>query len=208
MKRLKIFAIILLLAAAVLVASKPAQASEGTANLTSPTAENASCFISSVLLENRNYKLIVSCRDLIYPPSQDLFSYILWTTPAEGGNAIKLGELGVGKAEFNTNRAFSELFVTSEPDNRVRSPSDRVIMRGSIEPLNFEGKVEAAQAPPEEKEEPAESFGEIIEEPTPTPTPIPQQPGVLGGIRRAGIIALAIFFVIILAIAAITRSRG
>lgn len=206
MKRVKLLAIAFFVAAALLLSLKPAHASEGTAELSSPT-QKARCFVSSVLLKDFNHKLVVSCRDLVYPPAQNLFSYILWINPQGGGNPQKLGELGVGKADFGTNTTFTELFVTSETNDRVRSPSNRVIMRGSLQPItHLEGEVEAAVAPPE-REEPAEEFGEIIAEPTPTPTIAPQ-PGVLGGIRRVGLIAIIALFIIVLIIAAITRSRG
>ena len=82
-------------------------------------------------------------------------------------------------------------------------------MRGNIQPVSFlEGAVEAAQAPPAEAEKPAEEFGEMIEEPTPTPTPTPQEPRVLSGLQRAGIIFVIVVFVLILIIAAITRARS
>lgn len=208
-KRLKLITSAFFVALSLMMlTAKPARASEGTAQLTSASGQNSRCFVSSVLMQNRSYKVVVSCRDLIYPPSKDLFSYMLWASPAEGGNPIKLGELGIGKAEFNTNKAFTDLSVTSEADNRARSPSERVIMNGTIQPFTIEGEVQPAQTKPEEKQEPAEDFGEIIEEPTPTPTPTLQRSSIFGGIKRAGIIAIVLIFVIIIIIAAITRSRG
>lgn len=208
-KRLKILTSAFFIAAALLLVGKPTHASEGTAEVISTTGEKARCLATSVLMQNRHYKIVVSCRDLIYPPTKDLLSYMVWATPVGGGNPERLGELGVGKAEFTTNTAFSDLLVTTEPDNRVRLPSDRVVMRGNIQSVSFlESAVEAAQAPPAEREEPAEEFGEMIEEPTPTPTPTPEQPRVLSGLQRAGIIFIIVVFVLILIIAAITRARG
>lgn len=207
-KRLKILTSAFFIAAALLLVGKPTHASEGTAEVISTTGR-ARCLATSVLMQNRRYKVVVSCRDLIYPPTPDLLTYMVWATPVGGGNPERLGELGVGKAEFTTNTAFSDLLVTTETDNRVRSPSDRVVMRGNIQPVSFlESAVEAAQAPPAEREEPAEEFGEMIEEPTPTPTPTPEQPRVLSGLQRAGIIFIIVVFVLILIIAAITRARG
>jgi hypothetical protein len=59
-----------------------------------------------------------------------------------------------------------------------------------------------------QSQQPAENFGEIIEQqPTPTPTPA-ESKGFLGGIQRVGLIAVIVVFVLILVIAAITRARG
>lgn len=81
-------------------------------------------------------------------------------------------------------------------------------MRGDLKQIEFLERPASATPTPEIGEA-GESFGEIIEaeelDLTPTPT---QNSGVLTGLRRAGLIIAVAVFVIILIIAAITRSRG
>lgn len=118
-------------------APTPAWASEGNIELRNTTNQDMRCFASSVLMPDFNYSLIISCRGLIYPPATDLFSYVLWSTSATDGKIGKLGELGVGKASFQTATPFSSLFVTQEPNNGVSNPSNRTVMQGSVQSITF-----------------------------------------------------------------------
>lgn len=187
----------LLTCTAIFLAVKSAWALEGTAELTSTTGASSRCFVSSVLMKNSNYQVLVSCRDLIYPPEANLFAYILWANPAKEGNPIKLGELGVGKAEFTTNKAFASLFVTSEVDGRTRSPSENIIMRGSVEAISFLEKTEEVKPQP-----PTE---EVKPEATPTPSP---KDRLLTGLKRAGLVTFAALVALIGLVFFITRTRG
>ena len=176
------------------LAASTTRASEGNADLVSTTGQNIRCSVNSVLGRDFTYTLLVNCRDLIYPPAPDLFSYVLWLIPVKEGDPQKLGELGVGKAEFKTPNAFSGLFVTKERDTNVRSPSILVVMQGQIQPVSFlEGPVTPA---PQISPSP-EAAKEIT-----------KGPGILGQIGRAfAVLLLVIFFFIIIIVAAILTFR-
>ena len=207
MKFIRLLSAAFFVAISLFLAARPARASEGTVDLRSTTGQTARCFAASVLMPDYNYQVVVSCRDLIYPASSEEFTYTLWATPTSGGNAAKLGDLGVGKAQFKTKAAFSSLLVTEERGNRARTPSSDIVMQGNVQPISFlEGAPQPTPAPT--KTTPAQKFGELVEQPQASPTIAPQQGGFLSRIRGAGIIIAIVIFVIILIIAAITRARG
>jgi len=207
LKRLKILTSAFFIALFLTVLAKPAQASEGTAQLTSTTGNPARCFVSSVLLKDLNFRVLVTCRDLVVPPAADAFVYSVWSTSAENGRPAKLGDLDVGKGEFKTKTAFTDVYITQEQSSRSRTPSE-AILRGTMQPISFLEGPAPTPTPTPQSGQPAENFGEIIEQqPTPTPTPA-ESKGFLGGIQRVGLIAVIVVFVLILVIAAITRARG
>jgi len=208
MKSLRLLSAAFFVAAALFLSgARAVHASEGTAELRSTTGQAASCFAASVLMPDYNYQVVVSCRDLIYPATPEEFTYTLWTNPTTGGNAAKLGDLGVGKAQFKTKTAFSSLLVTRERGNRARTPSADIVMQGAVQSIRF---LEGTPQPtaPTARTTPAQSFGEIVEQPEASPTIAPQTGGFFSGVRRAGVIVAVVLFVIILIIAAITRARG
>lgn len=137
MRLLKLIIISLVFLIGAFGAAKPSLASEGTVELRSTTDQDYRCFVASLLMENSRYKVLVSCRDLIYPPQPDLFTYIMWVTPLGGTRATKLGELGVGKADFETKDAFSNLYVTTEENRNARTPSGQVVMSGNVQRISF-----------------------------------------------------------------------
>ena len=113
-------------------------ASEGTAELVNVAGEQARCWVGSVLLKSFSYKLIVSCRDLTYPASdEDVFDYGFWIVPSDGKPPVKLGVLGVGKAEFGSNVRFSTVFVTKEGRQQAGQKMGPVVMRGDMRPIKF-----------------------------------------------------------------------
>ena len=137
MKIFKYNLCVILLIAGLFLLAKTSFASEGLVELRSATDKDYRCFAASLLQANASYRVIVSCRDLIYPPQPDLFTYIIWATPLDGGNPVKFGELGIGKASFETKESFSNLFVTTERNRGVRRPEGQIVMRGSVESINF-----------------------------------------------------------------------
>lgn len=176
------------------LAASSVRASEGSVELVSTSGQNSRCFANSVLMRDFNFTIVVNCRDLLYPPAPDLFSYLLWATASKDGKAIKLGELGVGKAEFRTPVAFSNLFVTPERDANVNSPTGPVVMQGAVQPVGF---LEGAPAPE-------------LQQPTPTPTPKVTSAGgdLAARIRRALLtLFIGIFTLGIVAFALITTIR-
>lgn len=178
----------LLLATLILVAfvflPRTAMASEGIVRLTG-TNSATRCFVMSTKLDVGTYRLLVDCRNLIYPPSGELFSYIMWATPKEGDRPVRLGALDFGKALLRATSPFTSLFVTAESDESPRTPSDRIVMRGDVEGNTFlDG--ENAQPP------------ELTETPPPAASPTPKPvSSVLGLIGRATLISLILFALIV-----------
>jgi hypothetical protein len=180
--------------------SKAAYASEGTAELRSLTDKSYRCFASSILTEAETYKVLITCRDLIYPPEVDKFAYVAWGTPLQGENPIRLGELGKGKASFQTKKAFSEIFVTVETSSTIKKPSGPTVMRGAVNPIAFSGSGETIS------ETPAAS-------PTVTATPITDQNVTNLGqklkpsLGRVLLIVFIVFLVIIVIAFVFSRAR-
>lgn len=124
--------------AAALVVAGSVGASEGTAELRNLVGEDARCWVGSVLLKSFSYKLVVSCRDLTYPASdEDVFDYGFWIVPADGKPPVKLGVLGVGKAEFGSNVRFTSVFVTKEGRQQSGQKMGPIVMRGEMAPIKF-----------------------------------------------------------------------
>lgn len=197
MKLLKSFIIVVFTLAALSFAVSSASASEGVVELQSTTSQGSRCFVSSILTDDFEYKMVVSCRGLIYPPAPDMFSYVLWSVKTENGKTEKIGELGAGKGEFSTDKAFSSLFVTKERDEwGARSPSDLIVMRGQVQPIGFlEGPVPAPLVAPEEEGE--RTTEELQKEKVATASG-----GLMAGIRRAVLTFLLVIFTVGVAIAA------
>jgi len=137
MKIVKYSFVIISFIVGLFLLAKTSYASEGLVEIRSETDKDYRCFAASLLQANASYRVIISCRDLIYPPQPDLFTYIIWATPLDGGNPVKFGELGIGKASFETKVAFSNLFVTTERNRGVKRPEGQVVMRGSVESISF-----------------------------------------------------------------------
>lgn len=118
------------------------KASEGTVDLFNTVGEPSRCWAASILTTSYNYKVIVSCRGLIYPAvDASVFTYTMWDIPTNGQPPEKLGNLGVGKAEFSTNNQFSGLIVTKEGPSQGFSfggvKMGQIVMRGTVQPIDF-----------------------------------------------------------------------
>jgi len=109
-------------------------ASEGDIVLANRANTAARCEGGSVLMQNLNYTIYMSCRDITYPGGVEVVNYIVWANPTSGGNPIKLGDLDLGKKEFSTKIAFNTVFVTVERDNNVRTPSGPTLLQGTVTP--------------------------------------------------------------------------
>lgn len=125
---------------AFLIASYSAniiEASEGTVELKNTNGESARCFASSILMEDLEYKILISCRDIIYPGGTDVFYYVLWSNPVDSNTPERLGELGRGKGEYKTDNAFTSLYVSKERDDRAKRPSGEIVMVGNVEAIEL-----------------------------------------------------------------------
>jgi hypothetical protein len=182
------------------------KASEGNIELRSTTREAYRCYAASILMQDQNYNILVSCREIIYPAGDTVFSYILWAQPTDGSAARRLGELGYGRLAAKMNIPFNSLFVTTEPSAGVRTPSGPVVMRGGVSPITFLDRATTGTPVPTlaNGERPT---GDV------TLTPVPEEGQTTGSrlgtaLRRAGLAALLALIAIIGLIFAITRSRG
>lgn len=178
-------------------------ASEGKFELESTTRDNFRCYAFSNFLENRKYRVGISCRNLIYPPEEELFSYILWANSLADNKPIKLGSLGIGKASFDTGKPFDQLYVTIEKNKSVRQPTGTVVMRGNLQRIEF---LESAQTPtPTAEAGEEETVDEMAQE---EEQPLSTRDKLLIGLRRAGLIAFFALVALVGLIFVVSRSRG
>ena len=106
--RLRHYLIFSLTIAGLFFLAEKVRASEGTVELRSTTVEPYRCWAASVRMQNQEYRIPFTCKYLIYPADENIFNYVVWATPKEGGNPIKLGTLGLGKGEFKTKKSFKD----------------------------------------------------------------------------------------------------
>lgn len=136
----------------LLISIKPAHASEGTALLTSHD-NDAKCFVASVLVNEGNYQVVMSCRNLTTPPDATRLFYHVWGKhigTAEGqqtktgglkfgkGPYFSLGDISSGKLSARSREAFEEVLVTAETESGVSQPSlSALIVSGPIVDIDF-----------------------------------------------------------------------
>jgi len=177
MKKIRPFIVCLSLVSAFFFFKKPVRAGEGIVELYSTTGEKYRCFAASVLMEDKQYHLLVSCRDLIYPSDAEILRYVLWSRPKSGQEPVNLGSLVYGKIEATTKSAFDELFVTKETTSKAKEPLGPIVMRGSVKPIPIsspitptepevkesEAKIESEQTEKQEEKQTEEKSEEPIE---------------------------------------------
>ncbi len=178
-------------------------ASEGTFELRSTDTNKYKCFAASLQMQNLNYKIILSCRNIIFPVDETIFTYILWANPETGGKPIKVGSVGLGKGEYSIKPAFASLFVTTEQNPNVKEPAGKVVMKGSIKPISFLEK-ETTVSSGDEKEESEES-----KETTPTPSAgkTSVRDRLLTGLKRAGLASALALVAILGLVFVLTRPK-
>ena len=120
-----------------LVNASQVKASEGIFELANRVGEDGRCFAVSILMDDLQHRVLISCRDIIYPGGTDIFHYVVWATPLEGGDPKRLGEIGLGKEEFKMRDTFGSMFVTRERTNNPRSPEGTVVMQGNVQRISF-----------------------------------------------------------------------
>ena len=158
-------------------------ASEGTFELRSTDDNNYKCYAASLLMQNLNYKIILSCRNILFPVDETIFTYMLWANPSAGGKPVKLGSVGLGKGEYVTKIAFTSLFVTTEQNVNTKEPARNVVMKGSIKPILFLEKEITESS--DEKTEDGEK--EISPSPTPKASDLSTRERLITGFKRAGL---------------------
>ena len=158
-------------------------ASEGTFELRSTDDNNYKCYAASLLMQNLNYKIILSCRNILFPVDETIFTYMLWANPSAGGKPVKIGSVGLGKGEYATKVAFASLFVTTEQNVNTKEPAGNVVMKGSIKPILFLEK-EITDSSDEKTEDGEE---EISPSPTPKVSNLSTRERLITGFKRAGL---------------------
>lgn len=186
----KFLALFILTLALFGFATKSASASEGIVELRNTVGGQSRCFATSVLMPDFNYNVLITCRDLIYPVSSEVLTYIVWATPLNSRDAIKLGELNFGKVQFKTKTSFSNIFITQEKDDNknVKFPAGQVAMRGNVQAIEF-------------LDRPQENIQEEISSPEPTASPVPQPnqtSNTVRWLRTGGLITVVSIFIIIM----------
>lgn len=177
---------------------KTAHASEGTVELRSTTSNSYRCYVASIQMLNLNYNVLVTCRDLLYPAGEDIFTYMLWGTPIADDKAIKFGELGLGRAEFTIKKAFSNLFVTTEKNKKSKEPVGPVVMRGNVEKISFL-EIKTTPTPVDEAAK--------ADEDTATSPGLSRRDKLVQGLRRAGLVSLLALIAVFGLVFILTRNR-
>lgn len=184
-----------------LFAFKTALASEGTFELRSTDSNDYKCFASSLQLQNLNYRVVISCRNIMFPVDETIYTYMLWANPQDGTKPIKVGSIGLGKGEYLVKPEFTSLFITTEQNPGVKDPAGKVVMKGSIKPITF-------------LEKPIQPEATIAPEGTktsPTPTSTTQKASVrdrlLTGLKRAGLASGLALIAILGLVFILTRPR-
>ena len=191
----------------IMLSPKDASASEGYVEIASTTKDKFRCYALSVAIDSQNFRILVTCRDLIYPPNSDLVSYIVWARPLDGGLPKRLGKLGIGKAEFRTQGAFSSLFVTTEKEDAPKTPEGQIVMQGDVKPISFLTK--PASPTPTIKNNGSQTTSEQQgEQASTSASTLSLKDKVVLGLKRAGLVSVLGIIAIMGLVFVITRSRG
>jgi hypothetical protein len=203
----RILRLFLFLGVFFLLTSKIVHASEGTVELVSQTNKPTKCYATSLRMQNLQYKILFSCRYLIYPVDETIFNYVMWATPRDGGKAIKLGTLGLGKGEFKTKSAFTSLFVSTESNKKTKTPSGNVVLRGNVQPIEFLEE-ELTPTPTASEDSEAANGEEQVGQEDSQDQEMTTKDKLLLALRRAGIAALFALVALVGIIFVVSRSRG
>ena len=134
------------------VSAKVANASEGTALLTSHDNE-AKCFVASVLVNEGDYQVVMSCRNLTTPPDAIRLFYHAWVKRKGAvdeqqiktgglkfgkGPYFSLGDISGGKLSAKAREPFEEVSVTAETESGISQPSlSALVVSGPIGDIDF-----------------------------------------------------------------------
>lgn len=185
-----------------MLATSGIHASNGQINLTSTNGKNYRCYAMSSYMANSSYNVLISCKDLIYPPDEGLFKYVVWANPSEGSGPQRLGELGVGTALYKTRTAFSSLFVTTEENQNTRSPQGATVMTGRVNPIPI---LENENVP---TPNPEEASQEEIQPEDQTTNEMSTKDRLLLGLKRAGLVSFLALIAVIGLVFVLTRPKS
>jgi len=191
------------------LSTKKASASKGEFELENTVGGETRCYALSTLLTTAQYHVLVTCRNLIYPADENNSQYILWSRNA--GDVVKLGSLAQGEVFFNTKTPFSQLFVTLEPNDKIKEPGNRTVMFGAVKDIPF---LQGLSTPFPTQVVTSSQTGSNTQIENPSPTPEKNVPALttrqklLIGLKRSSLIAAVALLGLIGLIFVITRSRG
>ncbi|RJR28678.1 hypothetical protein C4564_04605 [Candidatus Microgenomates bacterium] len=195
MKKYSVLAVFVIFFVLASYGVRSVSANEGFVELRNTVGEDARCHVTSGIMQDLQYNVLVLCRDITYPGGTDIFNYIVWTTPTSGG-VQKLGEIALGKVLFKTKNEFTSIFVTKERDKDTREPKGQVVMQGSLQQITFLDGSNRVQNQPE--------LGQPETSPSPIPTAQPQS--VVSRLLAAGgVIAFIALFGVLLLVFVVTR---
>lgn len=200
----------------LLASAKTANASEGTVLLTSHD-NDAKCFVASVLVNEADYQVVMSCRNLTTPPDATRLFYHAWgrrVGATEGQQAktgglkfgkgpyFSLGDISGGKLSARAREAFEEVLVTAETESGVSQPSlSALVVSGPMGDIDFGDSGQSNL-----KFSPTSTIAKVTLAPTPGKTVTPTvQKSVAGTAARVFLTILAIIVVGAVVISIIQR---
>ena len=193
----------------LLISAKAVNASEGTALLTS--ADNdARCFLASVLVDEGDYQVVMTCRNLTTPPDANRLFYHAWGRrkgATEGQQAktggikfgkgayFSLGDISGGKLNARAREAFEEVLVTAEADSGVSQPSlSGLVVSGPMGEIDFGDSGRSSL-----KFSPTSTIAKVTLAPTPGKTVSPAAPKSVAG-TAAGVFLTILAIIVVGAI--------
>ena len=190
-----------------LIFPKNTSASEGTIELRGTGVEPYRCYATSIRMLEPEYRILFTCKFILYPAEEDVFNYAVWASPIEGTKPVRLGFIGQGRGEFKTKIQFSSLFVTTEPTKEVKTPTGRVVMKGNVEPITFLEEVKEYEPTPTLSDEKRTNLTPTVTGQQETAT-VSTKDKILTAFKRAGVAAVVAIIALVGLIFVITRSRG
>lgn len=190
---------------------KDVSASEGLIPMRSLTDDTYRCYSTSILMQDFNYLVSVTCRDLIYPANDSILYYVLWATPVGGGSPVRLAELGLGRISFKTKTQFRNLFVTIENNPKARTPSKEVVIKGDLETISFLERptsITITQAPSDLSPTQSELTPTSAEQNEKVDEKVSSKDKLFVAMQRAGIVAGVVLVILVGVIFAVSRARG
>lgn len=112
---------------------KGAVANEGIVNLRG--MGKSACFAVSMYIDG-NYRVMMSCRELVTAISPEKNRYIVWYEDTFG-KIKNVAEIINGKMNSIVPVRFVKLFVTTEENDFPMKPSADVILSGYVQPIDF-----------------------------------------------------------------------
>ena len=190
-----------------LLSAKAVKANEGVFSLES-VESSGSCYALSVY-DDARFEILMSCQSLETPFSAELNRYMLWVEDDQG-DISRLGEIDRGKYEGSIGSEFVRMFVTAEGKRTPRSPSEQVVVSGTVEDIPF-----ATRDDNEQEEEVREADKEVDEQ---VDEQVEQEENgqdeqntagsILRTVGRVFLIALVILIGVVVVMTVITRRKG